>query len=65
MLLCLVSKGLAPINKKKMKNLLINETFSNNKEFPPEMKQEHPYYNLKPNPSFSEIDKRNFYLYTL
>lgn len=42
-----------------MKNLLTNETFSNNKEFPQEIKQEHPYYTIKLNPSISEIDRCN------
>ncbi|CAD8199428.1 unnamed protein product [Paramecium octaurelia] len=57
MLFCLISKGLVPIQKQKMVNFSSNDTSCNYKDVTSEIKQEHPYFSSKLNPSISEMDK--------
>ncbi|CAD8193862.1 unnamed protein product [Paramecium pentaurelia] len=60
MLLCLVSKGLVPIEKQRIVNLQSNDTSCNYKDITSEIKQEnHPYYGSKLNPSMSEVERQN------
>ncbi|CAD8123980.1 unnamed protein product [Paramecium sonneborni] len=58
-LLCLVSKAIVTNNKNQIKNLLRNQTFSNNKGLYPEIKEEHPFYNQKHGLNYSEIEKQS------
>ncbi|CAD8118984.1 unnamed protein product [Paramecium sonneborni] len=59
MLLCLVSKGLVPIEKQRIINLQQNDISCNYKDITSEIKQEHPYYGSKFNPSVSEVERQN------
>ncbi|CAD8205623.1 unnamed protein product [Paramecium pentaurelia] len=56
-LFCLISKGLVPISKQKMVNFSSNDTSCNYKDITSEIKQEHPYFGSKLNPSISQVER--------